>query len=118
MARWHAIPVLAGILVAGAFQPHHSAAAQAKPGAAEQTPSYERPVPRRRVARAPAQDYVAPVPAFEAPAPLYSGRPGLRPSPRDPYSGVTLPRQSGDAAYQGGGVVLEQDDSGVNRRIR
>ena len=42
----------------------------------------------------------------------------LRPSPTDPYSGVTLPRQSGDAAYQGGGVVLEQDDNGINRRVR
>ena len=44
--------------------------------------------------------------------------PTLRPSPSNPFAGLTLPTQRGDGAYQGGGVVLEQDDSGMNRRIR
>ena len=44
--------------------------------------------------------------------------PTLRPSPSNPFAGLTLPTHRGDGAYQGGGVVLEQDDSGMNRRIR
>ena len=44
--------------------------------------------------------------------------PTLRPSPSNPFAGLTLPTQRGDGAYQGGGMVLEQDDSGMNRRIR
>lgn len=60
---------------------------------------------------------ITPIPGYLAPS-LGEGNPSLRPSPSNPYAGVTLPPQRGDAAYQGGGVVLEQDDNGVNRRVR
>jgi hypothetical protein len=112
MARWLVIPILGAVLL--------STGAQAQPDAKPSVsiPSYQTPAPRPRVYRAPAQDYVEPAPAFQQPPPGYSGRATQRASPNDPYSGLTLPRQSGDAAYQGGGIVLEQDDRGVNRRIR
>lgn len=116
MTRWHVIPILAGILATGAPQ---AQAADVKSGASNATEStLEAPPPRRRAYRNRPQAEVVPEPAYTAPAPVYAGRPVLRPSPSDPFSGVTLPRQSGDAAYQGGGVVLEQDDNGVNRRVR
>ena len=113
MARWLVIPIL-GCMLAGGAQ----AQPDAKPGFAAPAPATEAPAPRRRVYRAPAQTYVEPAPDFQPPPPAYAGRATQRPSPSDPYRGVTLPQQSGDAAYQGGGVVLEQDDSGINRRIR
>lgn len=112
MARWLVIPLLGAVCLAAGAQ----AQLEMKPGVT--APTYESPAPRPRVYRAPAQTYVEPAPAFQPPPSAYGGRATQRPSPNDPYSGVTLPRQSGDAAYQGGGIVLEQDDTGVNRRIR
>jgi hypothetical protein len=115
MARWLIIPVLGCIVAAGGAQAQTSY----KPdGLTVPAPASEASPTQRRVYRAPAQTYVEPAPAFQQPPPAYAGRASQRPSPSDPYRGVTLPRQSGDAAYQGGGVVLEQDDNGVNRRIR
>ena len=119
MARWHVIPILAATLLAGAsLVGAAQAQPDAKPGFSFAAPSYESPAPRRRVYRGPSEAEIAPAPAFVVPPPAYAGRSVQRASPNDPYSGLNLPRQSGDAAYQGGGMVLEQDDSGVNRRIR
>ena len=113
MARWLVLPILGCMLAGGAAH----AQRDPKPGVSAPVPATERPAPRRRIYRAPPQA-VAPEPAFQPPPTSYSDSRALRPSPSDPYRGVTLPRQSGDAAYQGGGMVLEQDDSGMNRRVR
>lgn len=52
-------------------------------------------------------------------APVLVAPPVLLPSPANPMAGVTLPPdRSGDGAYQGGGVVLEQDSQGVTRQLR
>jgi len=111
MARWHVIPILAGLLIGGAAQ------AYSAPGGDTKAPTSA----ARQGAIAQAPYSLAPL--YRAPeggsTPVYpTAPPILRPSPNDPYAGVTLPTQRGDGAYLGGGMVLEQDDDGVNRRVR
>ncbi len=58
-------------------------------------------------------------PYIVQPAPLKAPAVVQLPSPANPLAGVTLPPdRSGDGAYNGGGVVLEQDGRGVNRQVR
>ena len=118
MARWHVIPVLGTVLFGGAAQAYFAPDATLKPRLEVEQRGYlaQAPVYGGAVPTPVAPGYVAP--SYPSSAPPQRAPTGLRPSPRDPYAGVTLPRQSGDAAYQGGGVVLEQDESGVNRRVR
>lgn len=117
MTRWHVIPVLGTIMLGGAAPAYCAPDAIDKPGAQTAAPGYGAQAPSSlapgTINRVPSQDYVAPTPS-----PVYGAPPVVRPSPNDPYAGVTLPTQRGDAAYQGGGVVLEQDENGVNRRVR
>lgn len=58
-------------------------------------------------------------PYIIAATPSPAAPPVQLPSPAAPMAGVTLPRdRSGDGAYNGGGVVLEQDGRGVTRQLR
>lgn len=95
MTRWIIAPAI--LLVAGAAQAQHA-----------------QPAWKPATVPTPPPTYVVP----HSPDYARSAPPVLLPSPSDPYAGVTLPTQRGDAAYQGGGVVLEQGSDGVNRRIR
>jgi hypothetical protein len=65
---------------------------------------------------APGGPYVVPmVVQPRAPAPAVVELP----TPRQPLSGVTLPNLGRPSdAYNGGGVVLEQDGRGVTRQVR
>ncbi len=89
MAQRHILSLLGCMLAAG------GAMAQPAKPAVESTP------------------YVIPAPPPPLPSVVQL------PSPANPLAGVTLPAdRSGDGAYQGGGVVLEQDGRGVTRQLR
>lgn len=94
MARRFVLPLIGCILAAGA-----ALAQPALPAKTGQTPAGSAP-------------YI--VPAIPVPGPVVQ-----LPSPANPLAGLTLPSdRSGDGAYNGGGVVLEQDGRGVNRQLR
>ena len=122
MKFWHLIPAIAVMALGAAAQ------AQSKPIPGVATPIHDPAAPSRgsiplqSVEVKPAPGYgapVAPSPGY-APAPILgnSSGPILGRSPAEPFAGVTLPTQRGDGAYQGGGVVLEQDENGVTRQVR
>ncbi len=113
MTNWIIIPALAGIVLAGAVQ------AQPYQGMQDRTSKFDT-VAGAPVVSGPDGQFIKPgeiVPA--APGATY-GAPTIQlPSPEQPLAGVTLPNQGrGDGAYNGGGVVLEQDSNGVTRQVR
>ena len=112
MAKWHLIPILGGIIIGGVAQAQPY---QVVPPAASK-PALVAGAP---LVSGPEGQFMKPGDAPATALPGFGQQPVQLPSPAQPLAGVTLPNQGrGDGAYNGGGVVLEQDAAGVTRQIR